>query len=59
MRWTATLIGRNRGAIGIFYPMTTTVEGDTEEQAQLNLYERYEHLSHLRLTPEPVRSREP
>jgi hypothetical protein len=51
MLYTATFVGRTRGAIGIFYPITTEVEGETPEQAVLNLYQRFEHISRLTLTP--------
>ena len=45
----ATFVGRKKGAIGIFYPITTTVEGDNVEQATLNLYERFEHVHKLQI----------
>jgi hypothetical protein len=51
MIWCASFVGRKRNAIGIFYPITTEVEGETPEQAELNLYQRFDHISRLTLTP--------
>ena len=48
--YTAKFTGREVNAIGIFYPITTTVQGENEEQARINLYERYEHIMGLTLT---------
>lgn len=42
--------GRQVGAIGIFYAIADTVQGEDEEQARLKLYEKYEHISGLKLT---------
>lgn len=49
MKYRATFTGRKLGAIGIFYSITAEVEGETEEQARLNLYERFEHIHGLKL----------
>ena len=49
MQYQATFTGREVGAIGKFYPITATTQGDNEEQARLNLYDRYEHITGLKL----------
>ena len=36
--------GRLNGAIGICYSITETVQADTEEEARLKLYDKYEHI---------------
>lgn len=51
MRYRATFTGRKVGAIGVFYSISTEVEGSTPEQARLNLYERFDHIRDLTLTP--------
>lgn len=48
--YKATFTGREVNAIGIFYPITTTVQGANEEQARINLYDRYDHIMGLVLT---------
>lgn len=53
MKYQASFVGRQNGAIGICYPITTEVEGDTEQDATLRLYGKYEHISKLKLTPVP------
>ncbi len=50
MKYTATFVGRGIGAIGVFYPITALVEGLNEKDARLKLYNRYEHITHLKLT---------
>ena len=58
MRYGAAFIGRRVGAIGVCYHITTSVCGDSEEQARLALYERFEHVHRLVLYPIlPVRVR--
>ena len=37
-----TFNGRTKGAIGIFYDITDTFQGDTLEDAKLNMYDKYE-----------------
>lgn len=49
--YKAKFTGRTKGAIGIFYRIETTVTGENEEQARLNLYDRFENISSLVLTP--------
>lgn len=51
MRYRATFTGRAARAIGIFHAITTHTEGSTPQQAELALYERYEHIQGLQLTP--------
>lgn len=36
--------GRKVGAIGIFYPIAATRQGENEEAAILALYDEYEHI---------------
>lgn len=48
-KFAAQFIGRKVGAIGITYPIRTTVAGETREAAQNNLYDRYDHISELEL----------
>lgn len=47
--WHATFTGREKGAIGIFYTITTTVKGNLKEDAHFALYDRYEHIHGLKL----------
>jgi hypothetical protein len=47
--YKATFMGRQKGAIGIFYKITDTVEADNREDANLKLYDNYEHISLLQL----------
>lgn len=47
--YRATFYGKNRGAIGIFLRFYTVVQGENEEQAHINLYERYDHIISLTL----------
>lgn len=51
MTYQAKFTGRTVGAIGIFYPITTTVDGDNEDDARLRLYDRFDHIMGLKLTP--------
>ncbi len=46
----ASFKGREIGAIGIFYPISTTVEAKNKEEAKRKLYDRYEHLTGVKLT---------
>lgn len=47
--WKASFVGRNNGAIGIMYNIITTVEGETKEDAQLRLCDKYDHIDRLTL----------
>lgn len=51
MSWTIHFIGRKKGAIGITYPITETVEAEDEEKARLKLYEKYDHIRVVSITP--------
>jgi hypothetical protein len=54
MNYAAVFYGRAKGAIGISYPIHTTVEGKNRKQAELNLYDRFEHVHGLTLTALPA-----
>ena len=54
MIWSAKFTGRKVNAIGIFYPIVTYCYGDNEEAARLDLYERYDHISGLKLEQRPI-----
>lgn len=41
---TVSFIGRLKGAIGIFYKITDTVQATDEKAAILALYDKYEHI---------------
>jgi len=47
--YSATFTGRTKNAIGITYKIQTTVEGTDEENARINLYDRFEHVIGLEL----------
>ena len=51
MTYTAHFYGRTKGAIGVFYWIDTEVEASTADAARLALYDRFEHISGLTLTP--------
>ena len=51
MKYIADFQGRKAGAIGIFYRIRVTVEAESPEAARMKLYEEYEHLSGVQLTP--------
>lgn len=48
--YKATFVGRRVLAIGITHRVETEVNGIDPEDARLNLYDRYEHISNLELT---------
>ena len=50
-KWEASFVGRQVGAIGVFHRIVAEAVGDTEEEARLSLYDRYEHIHHLALFP--------
>jgi len=50
MKYKATFVGRARNAIGIFYPITDTVEAETEKEAFEKLGETYEINGNFKLT---------
>lgn len=45
----AVFTGREVGAIGKFHKIDTVVGGENPKAARLNLYERFEHISGLKL----------
>lgn len=51
MKYIASFKGRDLGAIGAFYHISTIVEAQSESDARLALYERYEHIAYLKLAP--------
>jgi len=53
MIYKATFNGRTVDASGIFYPIQTHCYGDTPEQAGAELYNRYEHITNLKLYERP------
>lgn len=54
MIYCAKFNGRNNGAIGITYPITTFAYGNNEDEARLDLCERYEHIMFLKLEQRPI-----
>jgi hypothetical protein len=54
LRYQCSFVGREVGAIGIFYPIVHTVESETKldgEQIRLKLYDNFEHISELKIKP--------
>lgn len=49
MVYEASFYGKTKGAIGISYTISTTVEADDKEQARIKLYDRYESVLMLKL----------
>lgn len=49
-KYNAIFKGRKKGAIGILYPICDDCCGNNEEEARLELYNRWEHISDLKLT---------
>jgi hypothetical protein len=47
--YQAHFYGRKKGAIGIFYHISDTVQGNDEKEANLNLYDKYDHITGLTL----------
>jgi len=54
MIYKATFNGRSVNASGIFQSIVTHCYGDTSEAAEINLYDRYEHISNLKLVESPI-----
>jgi hypothetical protein len=42
--YEVSFTGRKKDAIGIFYPITDTVEAENEADAKLKLYDKYDHV---------------
>lgn len=51
-RYNAKFVGREVGAIGIGYPIETTLNATDKETAELALYDRWEHIQRLELKEE-------
>ena len=49
MRYLVTFNGRTKGAIGLFYDITTEADGDTPAAAFAQLYTKYEHIQRVRM----------
>lgn len=54
MIYGAQFTGCRKGAIGITYLIATMVEADSPEAAGIRLYDRYDHIGDLTLTPQPL-----
>ena len=52
MIWNLKFVGRKTGAIGIRYWTILQIEADTKEEAELKLYDRYEHIGQLTIEKE-------
>lgn len=59
MIFKATFTGRERNAIGIFYEITAYVEANTPEEANLKLYDNYDHIFKLRMIAVPFLESKP
>lgn len=53
-KYNATFSGRKVGSIGITYVIQTTVDGIDKDDATINLYKDYEHISGLSLTKSAI-----
>lgn len=51
MKYQAKFTGRKLHASGVLYKIEDTVEAENEEQARLRLYDRYQDIMKLELTP--------
>lgn len=51
MKYIASFVGRKVGAIGVTYPIAAETHGKNQDEARINLYDRYECISCLKLTP--------
>ena len=49
--YKAIFDGRKIGAIGVSGSITTEVKGENPEHARLKLYDRFDHIHQLKLTP--------
>ena len=50
-KYNCSFIGRQVGAIGIRYAITEVIEADTMKQAEIKLYNDYEHISQFIAIP--------
>jgi hypothetical protein len=51
MKYRAVFKGRRINAQGIRYWVQAVAVGESRDLATLNLYDRWEHIEHLELTP--------
>ena len=49
-KYRFVIFARLRGAIGVCYPHTVTVEAADEDAARLKLYDTHEHISVLEVS---------
>lgn len=49
IKYRARFKGTTKGAIGIEYPIWTTVTANNKEKARVTLYERFDHIKFLTL----------
>jgi hypothetical protein len=49
MQFRALFNGRKTGAIGITYDINVVIEGDTKSKAIISLWDKYEHISNLKI----------
>ena len=47
--FTLSFMGKSRGAIGVSSHHTASVEADSRDEAELRLYDRFEHIESLRV----------
>ena len=50
MWYSVEFIGRKKNAIGITYPIQTYVEAENKEEANLKLYDNFDHIMFARYT---------
>lgn len=53
-KYRITFRGCERGAIGMLYRITETVSADTEDDALLSLYVKYDHIQRPRIYELPT-----
>ncbi len=53
-KYMCTFSGRQKGAIGIFHRCSDVVEAENPEQAREKLYDKWEHISGLRVEELPT-----
>jgi hypothetical protein len=48
MKFQISFTGRERGAGGVFYPISFTLEVENEKEIVNKVYEKYEHVQFLK-----------
>lgn len=48
-KYNCSFTGREVGAIGVFFHVNYTVEAKNEELAHLKIYDKYEHLTDVKI----------